>query len=64
MPWGDKATILDEKPHRLRTGDTVLIGCDLWHSFSSPKEGVVEDISAAHVAGGSEHEERNLQERL
>ncbi len=51
--WGEMDLVLDEETKHLKPGDKVLVERGHWHSFSSAKGAIFEEISTRHIRGDS-----------
>jgi N-acetylneuraminate synthase len=51
--WGDADIIINGIKCELKPGDKILVERGAWHSFTSQKGAIIEEISTTHVLGDS-----------
>jgi len=57
---GDLQVVLDGQVTSMRPGDIALVERGMWHSFSSRKGAIFEEVSTTHVAGDSFYEDPEI----
>ena len=58
--WGDLEVNLDGKIILMRPGDKLLIERDAWHSFTSQRGAIFEEISSTHYKDDSYYEDDEI----
>lgn len=58
--WGDLEVKLEGKAMQMRPGDKLLISRGRWHSFTSKKGAIFEEISTTHIKNDSYYEDERI----
>ncbi len=58
--WGDLYICLNEIDCQMKPGDKLLIERGAWHSFTSTKGTIFEEVSTTHVKGDSYYEDKQI----
>jgi len=58
--WGDLEVNFDKNLIHMRPGDKLHIPQNAWHSFTSRKGAIFEEISTTHIKDDSYYEDKNI----
>ncbi|MFC2025031.1 N-acetylneuraminate synthase family protein [Chloroflexota bacterium] len=59
--WGDMESNLNGNIVKIKPGDKLLIERGAWHSFTSDKGAIIEEISTTHIKGDSYYEDTQIE---
>lgn len=58
--WGDMEVILNGRQINMKPGDKVLIERGDWHSFTTSKGAIFEEVSTTHIKNDSYYEDESI----
>jgi len=59
--WGDADITINGIKNELKPGDKILVEKGAWHSFTSKKGAIIEEISTTHYSGDSYYEDETIK---
>ncbi|MBN1202577.1 MAG: N-acetylneuraminate synthase family protein [Anaerolineae bacterium] len=61
--WGDLEITLNDRVIHMQAGDMLLIERGAWHSFTTKRGAIIEEVSTTHIKGDSEYEDEAISQK-